>query len=392
MKRKKIAFAFYYLNNNVYIRTLKLKKEPSCTHKEFVMEKLPERIRIKDIAKLAGVSVGTVDRVLHGRSGVSDSSRERIEAILKDIDYHPNMYASALASNRRYHFVCMIPAHAEGSYWCDIERGLHQAVEAYADFNISITCLYYDPYNPVSFDECADNLLHLEPDGVVLSPTFPQNTSSLAGHLEELGIPYIFIDSNVTHLHPLAFFGQDSVRSGYFAGSMLMMQAFGESAVVIFRYIRAGQLELMNQQKYREQGFRDYMATCHPKCRILELDIDVSLSDSQVDTLLDNFFALHPEILSGVTFNSQVSVVGKYLQRRSISDFCLLGYDMLERNVECLRLGFVRFLIAQRPILQGYNSIDCLCKSLIFHKEVTQLNYMPIDLLTVDNVDFYNER
>ena len=33
------------------------------------MNKLPERIRIKDIARLADVSVGTVDRVLHGRSG-----------------------------------------------------------------------------------------------------------------------------------------------------------------------------------------------------------------------------------------------------------------------------------------------------------------------------------
>ena len=38
------------------------------------MDKPEERIRIKDIAHLAGVSVGTVDRVLHGRSGVSETS------------------------------------------------------------------------------------------------------------------------------------------------------------------------------------------------------------------------------------------------------------------------------------------------------------------------------
>lgn len=66
------------------------------------MNKLPERIRIKDIARLADVSVGTVDRVLHGRTGVSEASRKRVEEILKQLDYQPNMYASALASNKKY--------------------------------------------------------------------------------------------------------------------------------------------------------------------------------------------------------------------------------------------------------------------------------------------------
>ena len=69
------------------------------------MNKLPERIRIKDIARLADVSVGTVDRVLHGRTGVSEASRKRVEEILKQLDYQPNMYASALASNKKYLFV-----------------------------------------------------------------------------------------------------------------------------------------------------------------------------------------------------------------------------------------------------------------------------------------------
>jgi len=77
---------------------------------------IPERIRIKDIAKLANVSVGTVDRVIHGRSGVSEASKKRVEEILKQLDYQPNMYASALASNKRYAFACLLPQHEEGEY------------------------------------------------------------------------------------------------------------------------------------------------------------------------------------------------------------------------------------------------------------------------------------
>ena len=52
--------------------------------------KSPEQIRIKDIAEKAGLSVGTVDRVLHGRPNVSKKARERVEAVLKEINYQPN--------------------------------------------------------------------------------------------------------------------------------------------------------------------------------------------------------------------------------------------------------------------------------------------------------------
>ena len=65
------------------------------------MKSLPDKIRIKDIARLANVSTGTVDRVLHNRGEVSAKSREKVEKVLKEINYQPNIYASALASKKR---------------------------------------------------------------------------------------------------------------------------------------------------------------------------------------------------------------------------------------------------------------------------------------------------
>ena len=58
------------------------------------------KIRIKDIAEMAGVSVGTVDRVLHGRQNVSKLALEKVEKVLEEINYIPNHYASALASTK----------------------------------------------------------------------------------------------------------------------------------------------------------------------------------------------------------------------------------------------------------------------------------------------------
>ena len=67
------------------LRLLLCASTKTYINKGYRMNKLPERIRIKDIARLADVSVGTVDRVIHGRSGVSEASKKRVEEILKQL-------------------------------------------------------------------------------------------------------------------------------------------------------------------------------------------------------------------------------------------------------------------------------------------------------------------
>ena len=310
------------------------------------MNKLPDRIRIKDIARLADVSVGTVDRVIHGRSGVSEASRKRVEEILKQLDYQPNMYASALASNKKYTFACLLPKHLEGEYWTDVEKGINKALSTYSDFNTTVKTTYYDPYDYHSFVDASNDIVAQHPDGVMVAPTILKYTQIFIEQLTELDIPYIYIDSNIKEIPPLAFFGQNSRQSGYFAARMLMLLARDEKEIVIFRKIHEG-IVGSNQQENREKGFRQYMKEYHPSCNILELDLHAERNDEDA-LMLDAFFQQHPTVRNGITFNSKVYIVGEYLLNRNKSDFNLIGYDLLERNVACLKQGSVYFLIAQQ--------------------------------------------
>ena len=347
-----------------------------------------ERVRIKDIARMAGVSVGTVDRVIHGRSGVSEESRVRVEKILKQLNYQPNMYASALASNRKYAFACLLPLHEEGEYWTDVERGIRQAIDTYSDFHVTNDIMFYDPYDYHSFAQAANSVLQSEPDGVLFAPTRPQFTALFVLQLQERNIPYIYIDSNVREYPALAFFGQNYHQSGYFAARMMMLIAGKDTEeVVIFRKINEGTVG-SNQQERREVGFRSYMEENHPRCRILELDLHAKQHTDDFQ-MLEHFFENHPQIRTGITFNSKAYIVGEYLERKGITDFQLTGYDLLKRNVECLKRGSIFFLIAQQPSLQGFNGIKALADYLILKKEIVQENYMPIDLLTKENIDYY---
>ena len=346
-----------------------------------------ERIRIKDIARLAGVSVGTVDRVLHSRSGVSAASREKVEEILQQLNYQPNMYASALASNKKYRFACLFPAHAEEDYWVDVENGMGQAITAFSDFHVSLQSFCYDQYESGSFTEEGEKVLNARPDGVVLSPASEEETKELAHKLREANIPYIFIDSNIPNLSPLAFFGQHAQKSGYFAARILHLLAMGANEIVVFRLIYEGRLG-SNQQLHREKGFYEYMKTCCPEMKIRELNL-YAKQPEQNEKLMNEFFSAHPDIKCGITFNSKAYIIGEYMQAYGKKDFHLMGYDLLRRNVACLQNGYIDFIIAQQPTVQGYDSIECLCNHLILKKRVKSCNYMPIHLISVDNIDFY---
>ena len=145
----------------------------------------------------------------------------------------------------------------------------------------------------------------------MVAPTAPQYTKGFTDQLHTLDIPYIYIDSNIKDVPPLAFFGQNSRQSGYFAARMAMM--FGEcpKEIVIFRQINEGRLG-SNQQENREKGFRKYMQEHFPDCKIVELNLYAKRPDED-EALMNRFFQENPQITCGITFNSKVYIIGEYL-------------------------------------------------------------------------------
>ena len=127
---------------------------------------MAKRIRIKDIAERAGVSVGTVDRVLHDRPNISKQAREKVEKALKEMDYQPNMYASALAYNKSYTFYMLLPKHDSEAYWEEIEEGAKKCEEVRRDFHINVEIRYYERLQEDSFHQESEAILADNPEGL----------------------------------------------------------------------------------------------------------------------------------------------------------------------------------------------------------------------------------
>ena len=105
--------------------------------------------------------------------------------------------------------------------------------------------------------------------------------------------------------------------------------------------------------------------------------------------ILENFFTKHPDVHHCITFNSKAHIVGEFLLRSNRRNVQIMGYDMVNKNKECVKQGSISFLIAQHGYMQGYSSIDSLFQAIVLKKEVTPVNYVPIELLTKENVEFY---
>lgn len=94
---------------------------------------------IKDIARMAGVTAGTVDRVLHNRGDVSPKSREKVQKVLDEIGYQqPNMFAIGLAAKKKYNFICVMPFYIEHDYWDSVATGINRAQKELRPFGRQI--------------------------------------------------------------------------------------------------------------------------------------------------------------------------------------------------------------------------------------------------------------
>ena len=349
---------------------------------------MSQKIRIKDIAAKAGVSVGTVDRVLHNRPNVSKEAKEKVDNVLKEINYQPNMYASALAYNKSYTFYVILPKHASEAYWEEIEEGVYKACEARRDFRIEVKIMYYKRFEIETFVKTYQECLEQAPDGVVVVPSELEETKNFTDLMHERDIPFILLDSYMPDLKPLSFFGQDSFQSGYFAAKMLMLIACNETEIVLMKQMKNGKVA-SKQQDNREVGFRHYMRDHFPQIKITVLDLPLDYSKKEYDDIMERFFSSHPHVRHCITLNSKAHIVGDFLLRTNRRNVQIMGYDMVAKNATCLREGSISFLIAQHAFMQGYECVDTLFQAIVLRNKVTPVNYMPIEILTKENVDFY---
>lgn len=346
-----------------------------------------EKITIMDIARRTGLSKGTVDRVLHNRGEVSKKSYAKVMEVIQELGYEPNVYASLLAKGGKHLVAVLIPAHEPGSYWELTASGIDKAAESVNTVGVDIVHFEYDQYDLGSFRLAYTDMLQSSPSGVVIAPLFRDETEILTDKLQELGIPYVFIDSKPETNGYLAYFGMPLYKSGYLCADQLT-GGHPVKEVMMVR-IKRDRFHQSDPTVNRRAGFMDYMLEHFPDCTLSNVFIDPN-DPEDIDRILSSFFAEHPQVRHIAMFNSRVHLLVPYLEKHPVPGRRVVGFDNLKANVDALRKGLVSVLIAQRPDEQMNMAIQALAEYIVRNKlPLKKDNFVHMDILTRFNVEYY---
>ena len=350
---------------------------------------MAKQVKIKEIAAMAGVSAGTVDRILHGRGNVSAAKREAVEAVLGKVGYKFNIHTSAVSLKRGYHFVVTTPEAGEGEYWSSVIAGIREALEEYSDIQIQLDYLFYDQFDENSCRSVFDSIPQLEADGVILGPTFRRETLSLCEALDGKGIPYVFVDANIEGANPVASYSVDQEACGAFLGRMLLAGLHEGKKILLFRSGRRSE-ERSSNTLAREKGLTDFLKANGLNDRLIRSTIPPT--DDAENIIVDTFRA-NPQVQYAIVLNSRGNIIASAIQNGLKSDSIqLIGFDLTRDNIKCLEEGTITALLCQRPQLQGFSALRRLISWLLYRsREEDERHFLPIDLVVKENLPYYRE-
>ncbi len=346
---------------------------------------MTKNLTTTEIAKLANVSRGTVDRVLHKRGRVSPKTEEKIRAILKDVNYLPNVYARGLKLSKSFRFGIVIPNTSFGvTYWSLPMQGIDRAVLELEQHRVEIELFLYDNYVEDSFDtalkKAVDN--HDNLDGLLIAPVFSKTAAERLATIPA-SLPFVIIDTDVPSAKHLSFIGTDSFKSGRLSARLMQMLLPHGGDIAVFRELPEN-LHIYN----RVDGFTSFFQNDHKhKVDIFKAnrELDPQSLGQLTRTVIKNNPNMGGIFVSG-SFSHEVSLA---LNELGIHKVRVIGYDLTPENRSELLNGGVDVIISNRPDIQGYQGLYSLFQHVFLKRKIDKIQNMPLDIIIKENVDFF---
>lgn len=338
---------------------------------------------IKEIAKLANVSIGTVDRVLNKRVGVSKKTEKKILRIIKETGYVKNTTASRLklASVKKIKIAILIPeTKNKWSYWKLPKKGIAKAVDELKELGVKAE--YYEFSDSTSFIDQRQRIFLKNYDAIATIPFFGKESNLLLKQAKSKNIPVVFLDTEIPLDEPAYFIRQNSHNAGMVAGRLLNGLVGNEGRYFIVNILNDKGTQVNNKQ--REDGFREFFRS-----------INVNANIKTINHPLNNAFKVTKEMeawfrgddLKGIfVTNSRAHLIPNILKQHQVTNTFMVGFDLNKQNLKYLKSNEINFLINQQPKYQGYAAIKSLFNFLT-KQDASELNLdIPVEIMVKENV------
>ncbi|MFV9552439.1 LacI family DNA-binding transcriptional regulator [Algibacter sp. PT7-4] len=344
---------------------------------------MTKKYTIRDIAKMAGVSKGTVDRVIHKRGKVSEKALQKVTEVLEKIDYQPNVIAKNLKNNKIYNIYVLLPDPVKDPYWIPCTKGINNVILELGHFGVNITTTFFDPINPKSFLKANITIQNEMPDAVLLAPLFFKEANIVLAEYERLGIIVSTFNNDIESIGVKSFIGQDLFQSGRVAAKLLhSIGSNGDLAVINIEE----QYENAIFMQEKEKGFKSYFST---KQNFNSNILLCNIKYSDFENVLTNFIKENPKLSGIFVTTSKAYLVAEIIKNINHKKINLVGYDLINENIKYLKEEVIDFLIHQNPMQQAYFGLKFLVEHFIFEKEIPNQLLLPLDIINSENFKLY---
>lgn len=313
---------------------------------------------IRDIANALGISIGTVDRALHGRSEISPATRARVLRKAAQLGYQPNVVARSLKLSRRLRIGVYFPRHIV-SFFDSLRAGVRDASSAFTGTNVELVFRTFP-----RLDEGDLELLNADADkkfdGILVAPGNPDHIGPALHALARRGVAVICVASDAPQSERLASVAADAHSSGAIAADLFSRSILKPGHVAT---ITGGLTTLDHAEKLR--GFAANLAVFAPHLSLLpaiESHEKPNLAYRQAVSLL--YHKPHPLGIYISTANS-MPVLRALEEKHLLGEVQLITTDLFPALFPYIESGNILATLYQRPFAQGKIALELLLRYLI---------------------------
>ena len=313
----------------------------------------------QQIAELAGVSRGTVDRALHNRGRVNPEVAARIRKIAEELGYRPNSIGQALVRARQGLRLGAILQSAETPTMQDVAAGARQAAEELRVSGLEVDIREVQGRDTAKVLRQIDELMEWGAAGLAVASNNTPDLVRRIDRLHEQGVPVVTFNTDAPDSRRLCFVGMDSYRAGQTAAGLVQQMLPGGGLVLPI----AGHVN--NGAHYsRLQGFLD---TLKGEGDIQLLPFQPCFDrDDYAHEIAQHTLREYPSLACVyITSNGQRGVCRAVEDKRRKGRVRVVAYDLNAPNRRLLQSGDLSFVLDQVALEQGRQPLQILYNYLL---------------------------
>lgn len=322
-------------------------------------ESSQRRVGIKQIADALGISIGSVDRALHGRNGVSPKTRDRVLKMAQKLNYTPNLAARNLKLNRHIQIGVFLPEQI-ASFFGPLRAGIQAVCNESTGAAVDVIFHAY-PRMCEGDVECMERNNWNQFDGIIMVPGNPAQLSGLARVAEQDRKPIVFVATDAVRIPRLSSVATEPTISGSIAAELLGQIVRDQRPVVAI----TGNLQIQDHAE-KLRGFAAGLAMHAPHLTLLPaVESHESPKDAHRATL--ELLRKNPN-LGGIYINTanSIPVVRAVEESGRLGEIRIIATDLFPELANLIESGQVFASLNQRPYTQGKVAFEILSRYLIY--------------------------